>query len=175
MHHAINVTIVLIFLSSLSCSQPMVHRREGIDPIWVQRQLVVQDSVQVFQQRLLNQIKTYLGTPYRYGGDSSDGMDCSGLVSAVFKEAFGIDIPHNAYHLYQTSHRIKKKDLYLGDLVFFTNRRSIDHVGIYLIKNYFVHASTSSGVKISNLNDHYYRSRFRGGGRIINLNPQQQN
>ncbi len=175
MHHAINMTIVLIVLSSFSCSHPMVHRREETDRIWLQRQFVAKDSVQIMQQKLLNQIKVYLGTPYRYGGDSSDGMDCSGLVSTVFKEAFGIDIPHNAYQLYQASQRIKKNDLYLGDLVFFTNRRSIDHVGIYLIKNYFVHASTSSGVKISNLNDRYYRSRFRGGGRIINLNPQQQN
>jgi len=160
----------LIFvLCFVSCYQPMAHQRWESEAPWPRQPLVINDSSRVLTQKFISQIRAYLGTPYRYGGSSTDGMDCSGLVRTVFWESFGLELPHNSYQLYQTSQRIKKKDLCLGDLVFFSYRGTIDHVGIYLVKNYFVHASASSGVKISNLNESYYRSRFRTAGRIVKL------
>ncbi len=118
----------------------------------------------------LNHIKVYLGTPYQHGGYSNEGMDCSGFVSTVFNECFKIELPHNAYQIYEGCQKIKRSELNLGDLVFFSNRRKIDHVGIYLVKNYFVHASASYGVIVSELTDIYYRSRFWAAGRIFNRN-----
>ncbi len=120
-------------------------------------------------QNFLSYIKVYLGTPYQFGGYSREGIDCSGLVSIVFSECFKIELPHNAYQIYQSSQKIKRSELRLGDLVFFSNRKTIDHVGIYLVKNHFIHASVSDGVIVSELTEQYYRSRFSAAGRIINL------
>ena len=118
---------------------------------------------------LIYNIRQYIGTPYKFGGDSYRGMDCSGFVTTVFKESFNIDLPHNANQIYQTSEKIQTIDLRLGDLLFFdTNRDSeINHVGIYLSKGYFAHASVSYGVVISNLGEDYYRARYFGAGRIV--------
>jgi cell wall-associated NlpC family hydrolase len=122
-------------------------------------------------KQFLHKIHFYLGTPYKFGGDSRSGMDCSGFVSTVFHENFNIDLPHNAYQIYQACQKLSSNELNLGDLVFFRNSRTrkINHVGIYLVDNYFVHSSLSYGVIISNLRENYYHSRYAGAGRIINL------
>jgi len=118
---------------------------------------------------LLYSIRHYIGTPYKFGGDSYRGMDCSGFVATVFKESYNIDLPHSANQIYQRCQKIPTIELNLGDLVFFnTNQDSeINHVGIYLTKGYFAHASISYGVVISNLGEDYYRSRYFGAGRVV--------
>jgi cell wall-associated NlpC family hydrolase len=144
------------------------------------RQKVLQDSQSrleqetsnnrdVTTQKFSNQIKFYLGTPYKYGGDSRNGMDCSGFVSTIFFECFNIELPHNTFQIYQDCQEIPEQELKLGDLVFFRNHRKIDHVGIYLVKDYFVHASVSHGVIVSQLSEKYYRSRYCAAGRIIDF------
>lgn len=122
-------------------------------------------------QKFLSHIKSYLGTPYKFGGDSRNGMDCSGFVSTIFFECFNIELPHNAYQIYQSCQEIPEQELKLGDLVFFRNHRKIDHVGIYLAKDYFVHASVSDGVIVSELSEKYYRSRYFTAGRIVAFRP----
>ena len=119
--------------------------------------------------KLLRPIRAYLGTPYKFGGDTRRGMDCSGFVCKVFKESFKIKLSHNASQQYIRSTKILSSDLRLGDLVFFSINRSgsIGHVGIYLGKNYFAHASVSRGVTVSNLTEEYYRLRYVGAGRIL--------
>lgn len=128
-----------------------------------------QEQRDVLIKKFIDRIKAYLGTPYRYGGDSAEGMDCSGFVATIFNQSCQIQLPHNAYQIYQGCQKISRRELYLGDLVFFSNRKAIDHVGIYLAKDYFVHASVSYGVIVSELNDLYYRSRFAAAGRIVDL------
>jgi len=131
----------------------------------------VRESRDALIKKFLNHIKVYLGTPYQFGGCSREGMDCSGFVSTVFNECFNLELPHNAYQIYDNCQKINKSELTLGDLVFFSNRQTIDHVGIYLVKNYFVHASVSHGVIVSELTEQYYRSRYAAVGRIVALTP----
>ena len=83
---------------------------------------------------------TYKGTPYRYGGLSSRGIDCSGLVVQSYLSQ-GILLPHKASNLYKLGKKIQQKDLKQGDLLFF-GRRRISHVGIYLGDGYMIHASS---------------------------------
>lgn len=118
---------------------------------------------------LLSAIRSYLGTPYQTAGLSRQGVDCSGLVVLVFREGYRYQLPHNAHQIYRLSHQIPIAELAMGDLVFFSNRnsRQMTHVGIYLMDNFFAHASESYGVIISNLNAAGYRSTFRAGGRIL--------
>lgn len=120
-------------------------------------------------QKFLSHIKSYLGTPYQFGGDSRNGMDCSGFVATIFFECFNIELPHNAFQIYQTCQQIADQELKLGDLVFFRNHGKIDHVGIFLAKDYFVHASVSYGVIVSKLSEKYYRSRYFAAGRIVDF------
>jgi cell wall-associated NlpC family hydrolase len=165
------LTTVLIVCMLIGCTTFYQVRQAN-------RQKVLQDSQSrleqettnnrdAINQKFLNHIKFYLGTSYKFGGNSCDGMDCSGFVSAIFFECFNIELPHNAYQIYQNCQEIPKHKLKLGDLVFFRNRRKIDHVGIYLSKDYFVHASVNYGVIVSKLSEKYYRSRYFTAGRIV--------
>ncbi|NOZ60433.1 MAG: NlpC/P60 family protein [Calditrichaeota bacterium] len=119
--------------------------------------------------RLFQEIRFYIGTPYVFGGEDRRGLDCSGFVKVIFRDVFGVKLPHNASQQYVRSQRIPLSQLAIGDLVFFDNSYSgrIDHVGIYLDDGYFVHASTSYGVVVSNLKETYYRSRVKDAGRVL--------
>ena len=110
---------------------------------------------------------TYLGTPYRYGGTSYKGIDCSGFTMKVFAQ-FGISLPHGATGQYALCTPVTTAERAPGDLVFFnTSGGGIGHVGIYLGGGQFIHASTSSGVIISSLHESYYARTYLYAGRII--------
>ena len=113
-------------------------------------------------------IDRWYGTNYRLGGCDVSGIDCSGFVQKLYSEVYGIDLVRTAIDQFGSCKRIKRyKDAEEGDLVFFHMRgKRITHVGIYLANDYFVHASTSQGVIISNLNEEYYHRYFAGAGRI---------
>ena len=116
---------------------------------------------------LYDTISTWLGTPYQYAGNCEKGVDCSGFVTVLFNRVYGKKIgARNSAEIYEKLTHVKKDDIKEGDLVFFkTSRRRISHVGLYLGNNKFVHASTSNGVIISNLDETYYKNRYAGAGR----------
>ncbi|HEX6427867.1 MAG TPA: NlpC/P60 family protein [Niastella sp.] len=119
--------------------------------------------------KLLELIESWYGTRYKYGGDSREGVDCSGFTRAFMLSYEDISLPRRSEDQYLKSAKIKKKKLRQGDLVFFKTRGSkggISHVGVYLCNNKFVHAATSSGVMINDLDEDYYKARFVGGGRV---------
>ena len=113
-------------------------------------------------------IDKWYGTDYRFGGQDEAGIDCSGFAQRLYGEVYGIDLLRTSTEQFSNCKRIKRsKDAEEGDLVFFHVRgRRISHVGIYLANDYFVHASTSNGVIISNLNEEYWHKCYAGCGRI---------
>ncbi len=115
--------------------------------------------------------KTFVGTPYRSGGTSYKGVDCSGLVFTVYRE-FDIKLPRTSLDQSHVGQAIDPSKLKPADLVFFktSKRSSVTHVGIYAGGGKFVHASTSHRkVRVDELDDAYYRGRFTGARRVIDL------
>ena len=129
---------------------------------------------------ILEEAETYLGTPYRYGGMTRKGIDCSAFVLSVFGAAAGLTLPRVAASQSQEGEAIDKENLQKGDLIFFSHGKRISHVGIVEsvteegeIK--FIHAATSKGVMISSLNDSYWGPKFRFAKRVINENGDNYN
>lgn len=110
----------------------------------------------------------WLGTPYLYGASSTSSTDCSGYVMQVYNGYFKISLPHNAQMMYddERGKSVKRGDLREADLIFFGSFWQISHVGIYLGGDRFIHASSSKGVIISNLNEKYYRNKYQGARRF---------
>ncbi len=124
-----------------------------------------------FADKLLQNILLWLGTPYRMGGASHKGIDCSNFVSKIIYETFNIPFPANAENQSHFVIQINNfEKLAFGDLIFFTGRnkksKRIGHVGIYLGNGIFAHSSTSKGVIITHISEGYYTQRFRFGGRL---------
>lgn len=115
----------------------------------------------------------WIGVPYRAGGNDKSGTDCSGLSASIFRNAFGIKLKRTSEQQRTANCRaISKRQLQQGDLVFFhngRNKRTANHVGVYLKNNRFIHASTSRGVIVSNLNEPYYKRLFMQGGHVKGL------
>lgn len=122
---------------------------------------------------ILEEAATYLGVPYRYGGMTRSGIDCSAFVLSVFGAAAGVQLPRVAASQANEGERVEKTELQKGDLVFFSQGRGrISHVGIVdsVDENgevQFIHAATSRGVMKSSLNDRYWGPRYRFAKRIL--------
>ena len=115
--------------------------------------------------------KSLLGRDYKYGASGPYQYDCSGFTKYVFSKE-GITLPRTSKEQSKVGEYIGANELQKGDLIFFDSKRSseISHVGIYLSRGYFIHASSSKDqVTISNLNSNYYRRHFKWGRRVINM------
>lgn len=112
------------------------------------------------RQALLAQHERWAGTPYRLGGDSFRGVDCSALVQHVFHETFRLELPRTTGEQVHRGDPVDRAELQPGDLVFFRPPGPYDHVGIYLGEGRFFHASTSRGVMISELDNRYWQRHF---------------
>lgn len=121
---------------------------------------------QVSNKKLIDFLEEWYGTPYQFGGTDHDGIDCSAFTCAMASSVFGYTLPRNSREQFQYCKRISERDMVPGDLVFFHTRGRISHVGIFLGNNKFVHASTSNGVMISDLDEEYFRKRWAGAGRV---------
>lgn len=108
-----------------------------------------------------------IGTPYRFGGETPKGFDCSGLVYYSF-DKLGMKVPRTAADQRDAAERIRRDDLEPGDLVFFRGSRGrIDHVGIYAGAGRFIHAPNAGKVvSYAYLDDPYYRKHFVSAGRF---------
>jgi len=112
-------------------------------------------------------VNSWLGVPYKYGGISRGGIDCSGFSSLAYQNCFNKSIPRVSSDQYSQGSRVSKRNIRPGDLVFFSNVRygKIDHVGIYLGDQRFAHATESSGVTVSSLSEEFYEDRYVGASR----------
>ena len=117
--------------------------------------------------KLFEFVHDWIGTPYRFGGNSKKGIDCSAFTKEVYEKVFNLTIKRSSRDIFSMVNPIRKDELKEGDLVFFKIRsRRISHVGVYLGDNKFAHAS-SRGVGISDLDDAYYKRYFYKGGRLM--------
>jgi probable lipoprotein NlpC len=146
---------ILILLSSCAASRKAKIRDQQVDSV-------------------IKAARTFTGTPYKYGGTTRSGMDCSGLTTNAYR-AIEISLPRSADDQSVVGEKIKINDLIPGDLVFFATgkkRKKITHVGIVTeVKGKdnvkFIHASTTLGVVETNLYSEYYQKRFRIARRVI--------
>jgi hypothetical protein len=122
---------------------------------------------------LYKEVSSWQNIPHKDGGMSHFGIDCSGLVNVIYKNVYGIVLERNSATIFKINcHKISLSRLKEGDLVFFNtinkSKSDINHVGVYLKDNKFVHSSISRGVIISNLDENYYRKTWVCGGRVKN-------
>lgn len=128
----------------------------------------VDDSVGVLEV-LYQQHQQWQGTPYKLGGNDQNGIDCSGFVALTFAENFAVALPRTTHKLAQMDGAVAEADMRPGDLVFFIipKQDSYYHVGIYLEGYRFLHASTSKGVMISDLNHVYWQKHYWKSLRVL--------
>lgn len=117
--------------------------------------------------KLESQFRYYKGTRYKYGGMDKNGFDCSGFTKVVYKNAFKIELPRTTKEIAKLGKKVSKKKLKPGDLVFFRPSRTYRHVGIYLGNNTFIHSSTSKGVIMTNLDNIYWKKKYKFAKRIL--------
>jgi cell wall-associated NlpC family hydrolase len=140
--------ISVVFALLIGCSAPAYHPTA--------------DSLTPAQRdQLIATARGFLGTPYKYGGQTIEGIDCSGLIRAVYGQVLGLKLPRAVRGIYKATLAVSPGSVFPGDLVFFRiNGGDIDHVGLILDQHQFLHAAESSGVIVSSFDDDYYRRRI---------------
>ena len=157
--------LMAVLIATLSCA-PVQSAETDSEPNFLISTL---SSFTDRAARLAIESMSLIGIHYRRGGSSPEhGLDCSGLVRYVFREAHGTELPRTSFEISKMGESVEKKDLQPGDLVFFnTLRRTFSHVGIYLGDNKFIHAPSSGGaVRIESMDLAYWKARFNGARRI---------
>ncbi|MBU1690453.1 MAG: C40 family peptidase [Gammaproteobacteria bacterium] len=151
----------LLFASMASTAEDIVTEAP--------KQTALSTSIDKASEMLMYAL-SLVGVNYKYGGKSPEtGLDCSGFVSHVYKQAAGLVLPHNARAISLFGQKIAISELQPGDLVFYnTMRHAYSHVGIYLGENKFVHASvTGRGVEVVDMQESYWVKRFNGARRVV--------
>ena len=122
------------------------------------------------RSRLLKVVDSYLGVPYKWGGTTRQGMDCSAFTRAIVRETYGVELPRTSKQMYRLGYQVlDRSGLRPGDLVFFKDTYAgpgVSHVGIYLGDGRFAHASSSKGGTITALDAPYFHTRYAGARRI---------
>lgn len=161
----ISILIGTVLLFSLSC-----QAAEDVPAPAVEEQPSFVSASLGKAQNTLNYALSLVGVNYKFGGTTPEtGMDCSGFVSHVFRQAADMLLPHNAKAISMFGKKIAISELQPGDLVFYnTMRHTYSHVGIYLGNNKFVHSSvTGRGVEVVDMKESYWVKRFNGARRML--------
>jgi len=146
----------LVLLLSACAAKPPVVASTPVTEV----SMLKQQAPKWSESNLLSFHQEWKGTPYRLGGLSKNGIDCSGFVYLAYLDIVGDKLPRTVNAQRILGKDVARNQLRIGDLVFFKITRSIRHVGIYMGNDRFLHASTKKGVKISSLNNIYWKPRF---------------
>lgn len=113
-------------------------------------------------------ISTWVGAPYKYGGSTVNGTDCSGFVFSIYSTVFSIKLERSSSAMHAKAKRIEKSKIQEGDLLFFTiEGQKVNHVGMHITAGYFIHASTKKGVVVSSMEEPYYIKHFMSYGTYL--------
>lgn len=124
---------------------------------------------QIDTSKLDNFIQEWWNVPYRFGGNSKRGIDCSRFTQRLYKDVLGKNIPNVCWKQWEVTQRVNRDSLQVGDLIFFKSRISPSgwHVGVYLWNGLFVHAANrKDDIKISDLDENNYKQNYKGAGRL---------
>jgi len=156
------------------CPEPLKQKKDKVirekeDQKTDEAQTVYSEKRSSLDQGKMGRIiDSHRGTPYRREGETKAGMDCSGLVVAVYRQYSGFKLPHDTQKLFKLIKRIDKGNLAYGDLVFFSDGWfRVSHVGIYIGEGKFVHSIEDFGVIVSSLEEDYYKKKYIGARRVI--------
>lgn len=120
------------------------------------------------QQKMMDAILAWLGTPYELGGETRSGIDCSAFSREIFRTSASTDLPRTTEAQVKLGAPVSQEQLKFGDLIFFnTTGQNPSHVGIYIGDDMFAHASVSFGVTLSSLYSSYYKKRYTEARRVI--------
>ncbi|WP_372998836.1 C40 family peptidase [Marinobacter sp.] len=111
-------------------------------------------------QKLWQVFERYRGTPYEYGGSSSEGFDCSGFILTAYQEGLGKQLPRTTSQMLANGDIVHPGEIKPGDVVFFRIGGKEQHAGIYMGGDRFIHASTSTGVTLSSISGYYWKGRL---------------
>ncbi len=118
-------------------------------------------------KEMLTYANTFTGVPYKFGGTTPAGFDCSGYIRHVFQKV-GVQLPRQADEQYTVGKKVEKQNLQPGDLVFFeTYEPGVSHSGIYIGDGQFISATSSSGVAVADIDDGYWGPRYVGAKRVL--------
>jgi len=161
------VCLILFFTGCSTKGKP--HQIKKIKTSYAQHKKVPYKpkSKNYITTALYKEYKKWYQTPYKYGGCTTNGVDCSSLIQIIYKDAFNIDIPRTTKNQTKIGYKISRKSIHAGDLVFFKTGYNSRHVGIIIEYGDFIHTSTKHGVTISNLNNPYWKSRYWQTRRIL--------
>ena len=171
-HLSLALAVLLALAGCASTSglpAPKPVQSEAPVPVQTQVRTQVPEVVQSpdHATTLWQVFERYRGTPYRYGGTSAQGFDCSGFINAAYREGLGQQLPRTTAHMLRTGQAVDPEQIRPGDLIFFRIRGKEQHAGIYMGDDQFIHASTSAGVTLSALTNNYWKNRFSQARRYI--------
>ncbi len=165
-----SILVILLYFTTFSYAQKKKttssYSKPDIATYYHTHQLIIDSAISPF---LYYQVYEWIGTRYKYSGETKKGIDCSGFVSKMYDRVYCIPLSGGSRDIYSQvkENNIKKSELKEGDILFFKIKKGqISHVGIYLGNNKFAHASVQSGVIISDLNEPYYKKYFYKAGRF---------
>ena len=159
-------TGIAIALATVSCSTKKTQRSADpdINPGHQAGRYIAFDQIET---RILDEYRRWQGTRHKMGGTGSRGIDCSGFVKEVYRDAFNIKLPRTTRMQAELGKPVAFDKLRPGDLVFFKPPTYARHVGIYLNRSEFVHASKKEGVTISRIDTHYWGKYYWTARRIL--------
>ena len=149
------LTCLVTLVFCVACSKPVVQ-----PPVIIDSSPPIPAPEVTISTKLYGYYTSWKGTPYRIGGLSRRGVDCSGFVHLSFRDLFGITLPRTTLEQRKLGFEVLPHKLQPGDLLFFKTGWFTHHVGIYLDNRRFLHASTSKGVMISSLQEEYWQNNF---------------
>ncbi len=159
--------VVISVISMTGCSSAPYSRQNKLYVTYNGFPKKSSYSISRVKNILKQQEKHWRGTRYKMGGLSRKGIDCSGFVYITFKDDLGIELPRSTKLQVNIGNFVNKKTLQIGDLVFFKTGLKVRHVGIYVGNLQFIHASTSKGVMVSNLENPYWYKKYWKAKRVI--------